>query len=244
MEMNRILEAHRAKHKAFQLERQLAGVRAEAHKLAIMSRFPATVAIEYKPTYFVRPERYRLPHLMAWKRWLESRLGAFTHQNVVKVLCICCGIPIDASSGYKTYIGAREKKTLEASKESKVTVGAIVKWDEKETIDRLPPYDGDMEDEVVKTEVIRIVTHTALGCPACQLHFLRVKADMDRAYQSELNTYTRKAQLIAEYKALVTNPNPDMVRLGESPRVKTAFILVDPKEIQEELTVAYWKGRE
>ena len=209
------------------------------------------VPITAPPIHFVRPADYPIPTLRAWKNWILSRMGTFLLHDVVHVLCISCGIPIPVSSGDRTVIGARGKKTREDGKLSHVTVGAVVKWTE-EDIEIWNVYNDQVPDTMTVTEhkVYCVVTHKALACRECQSHYLKLRSEQQIAYCNavthHLHRVTELEQAIAAYRKSTLNPHPDLLRMPvvESPRELSAYILVDPKVIRTEDTVEYWRDQE
>lgn len=212
--------------------------------IARVRAIPDEVPKPYNPEYFVEPDKgYRIPYIKVWKRWLESRMGTFTLQNTIKMLCLSCAMPIDAAGGELNRVGVRGSKISKPSTLARVTVGCKVWWYDTET--QIMP-DG----EVITTEkkVYRIVTAKGLGCPTCQLHYIKLKAELDRQYQKELSTYTAfKLEIlntIEEYKRSTPNPKPELLRVSNrpSPKQPNPFILINPK-IEQDKTVEYWRTR-
>lgn len=218
---------------------------------------------------FVPPKGYGIPSLGTWKRWLVSRVGGtledFRNHKTVSsakvfmlnenwhVLCVCCGLPTPLHPG-RQVLGTHDKRTITDSSQSKVTVGALVKWEEDEPhINWHLGSTQEAEVEIEEKKVIRVVTHSALACIECQSYYLKLKAEKAREHKVALEDWTNKnAELIrlkGEYfkncRALNIVPDPRLVKIdkSESPRLMTAFILVNVRQIEVEKTVEYWRKR-
>lgn len=217
----------------------------EVIRLRVRSSEPVK-PVEYHPDYFVRPEKgYRLPHLGQWSDWVESRRGQFMLSSVLHVLCICCGIPVPVSSGEKTVIGSKGRKSVMEGNGGKITVGCLVKWKqyEEQTHNVYNPLLPDSV-EVTEEKVVRLVTVKGLGCTACQRQMVRVTADTMAEYRKQTTEYIRKytalETAIREYRRTTPDPDPTLCRMyGELPKEPTPYILVDPK-IDVEKTVQYF----
>lgn len=216
------------------------------------------------PVYWQRPAKgYKTPSYGQWKRWLERRIGILPlvdgQFGDTRVLCICCGIPISASTGDKTRRGTSGKVTLEDGGLSKIVVGAFVKFlDEEYSQDWTTGPHGFMEtansfnEDSEETTKYAVVTHRALGCSDCQREYLRRKAETKAentrrtaAYHATRREYLAKVEQLI---AMTPDMDPGMARklrnyTGDVPKDRTAYIAVDVKDLSVSVE-AYWQAAE
>ena len=235
----------------FELDTAIRAEQVRVHHDAIRVRMQSPVQSERRTvSYFVRDAKYTLPSLGMWKRWVESRVGSFMLSGKLHVLCIACGIPVAVSSGVKQRIGSRDRYTVETGVQSKVTAGAVVKWTEYEE-QVWNVYNPTIPDAVDVTEkkVRRLVTVKGLGCTECQAQMLRVAKENAIQHTAKVTEHLHKFRELELAIAELRRTEPEKANaianslkssLKELPTEPTDYILVDPKEIHAEQTVAYW----
>ena len=194
-------------------------------------------------------KEFQIVSMTAWRKWLASRMGTFTLNNMIHVLCVACGIPVAVSDGEKTYRGVHGNVVMESGNLVRVVVGALVKWNEVETeVWGMDNSQTETSIEIEEKKVYAIVTHKGIGCLNCQMTYLKMVGNAKKDYEIAVNRYTvKKTQLDQEIRAYALStlhPDPAILNMGsnmDSPKWRVPYIRVNVKVIDPEKTVAYYR---